>query len=407
MSKYLIIIGFLTVGLVGSNTAVSQQLIPINEGLSGAWFNSQTPGQGFVLDINDQLPLFFAGWFTYDQDPSGKAIGADEQNWFVIQGAFSGNTAELPLFLTSEGLFDNPAPVQTNQVGTVTVSFSSCTQGRFDYQFDEAAGGNSGGFDIERITPDTFCQQIVGAQLRAAALTYIDSEGVFISDGEEGVLIDAVGDFGTFFVNVPAQTQTAIVNAQAPYDQTITALVADNHGDHDNITPLINFMSANTDAQLFISPQGRGAFSTFGERAANISLGRFSAESRIIGNTVITTIATRHFNQFGNHFSSVDHYVYLVEMSSKRILHLGDFDYASDNFQAVHDAISGDVDVIIIPAFNTLLGSQNAVLVAQLFPQAQVVAAHTRASHSSDLNAIQQFYRDAIIFDLPMELIEL
>jgi hypothetical protein len=43
----------------------------INPGLSGAWFNPDTVGQGFFVDVLPDTDLVFMSWFTYDTAPPG------------------------------------------------------------------------------------------------------------------------------------------------------------------------------------------------------------------------------------------------------------------------------------------------------------------------------------------------
>lgn len=390
---------------------VSQEdAISINNGLSGTWYNSETPGQGFLFDINDDSKLFFGGWFTYNNSGTSKSIGAPEHRWYSIQGLFDEKTAQIPIFNSTGGFFDDPTETQSDEVGQFTATFSSCNQGTIEYQFNVGNNNVSGGFDITRLTPDSFCQEIIDSNptdpQERVKITYIGNEGVFISDGLEGFLVDAIGSFGGFFIDVPTSLQNTILDLQPPYDQTIAVLVTHGHSDHYNITPVRNFINSSN-AQLFIDSQSRPNFTSLGNNVENINLNRFSADSRVIGNTKITTIATRHFNQFGNDFSSVENFSYLIEISGKRILHLGDFDYANDNFQAIISAINGEVDAVILATFNDLVNQQNASLVAQSFPNATIIASHLRAGNASDINAINTFYPDAVIFDQPLESIEL
>ena len=382
--------------------------ITINSGLTGTWYNPQTPGQGILFDINDDSHLFFGAWFTYDFNNSNKQIGTSEHRWFTLQGEFSNNQVVMPIFNTTGGIFDKPTLTNSQIVGDVSISFSSCTQGKIDYAFDDSFVNLTGEFEIVRLTPDAYCQSIIDdIPDKQITIQYIGNDGIYVSDGGEGFLIDAIGDFGSFFINVPTTLQNSIINIDSPYDLTKAVLVTHGHSDHYNITPIKNFINSISSAQLIIDSQSRGNFTSLGNHVENINLARFSSDTRQIGNSTITTISTRHFNQFGNDFSNVENYAYLLEISGKRIVHLGDIDFANDNFQAVVDATNGNVDVLIIPAFNTLLNQGNANLITQFFPNAQVIAAHLRSNNQSDINNINTFFPNAIIFDQPLKSIEL
>jgi hypothetical protein len=130
----------------------------INFGLTGAWFNPNTSGQGLLVEIIPSSGKVFVAWFTYET--LNQKIGAPEHRWLTAVGDYSGSTTQLVLTSTSGGLFDQPDSVATDPVGSATLTFSDCTTARFDYQFDQ---GPTGGFDMIRITPDVLCASLLEA----------------------------------------------------------------------------------------------------------------------------------------------------------------------------------------------------------------------------------------------------
>ncbi|MCC7326281.1 MAG: hypothetical protein IT521_05705 [Burkholderiales bacterium] len=117
----------------------------INHLLSGAWFDPATSGQGFFFDIVSSTKLFFGSWFTW-------TAVAGQYDWVTFQGNYSGksDTATVPIYRSSGGMFNNPAPVTTVAVGTATFTFHSCTQGQLAFAF---SGGPSGSIPLTRLTP--------------------------------------------------------------------------------------------------------------------------------------------------------------------------------------------------------------------------------------------------------------
>ncbi len=114
-------------------------------GLSGAWYDPATSGQGFTFEVN---PLanggyFFGGWFTYAAPPARAG-----QRWYTLQGpmSFADDTASVGIFETTGGTFVRPntpaTVITTKQVGTATVAFLSCTNATLHYVF--SAGENAG-----------------------------------------------------------------------------------------------------------------------------------------------------------------------------------------------------------------------------------------------------------------------
>lgn len=133
----------------------------INGGIAGAWLNPDTPGQGFFFDTvaDDSDPQLFAAWFTFNNRPppadETAGFGSSQQRWFTAQGSIRGDTAQLTVSRTSGGIFDDPSMTMTGSIGSMTITFVSCTEARVSYQF---SGGAMNEFDIVRLTPDQFCQ---------------------------------------------------------------------------------------------------------------------------------------------------------------------------------------------------------------------------------------------------------
>ena len=131
----------------------------INAGLNDAWYNPATNGQGFLFSVFPNLDQAFLAWFTFDAElppeDAASMIGGPGQRWFTAQGPFSGDTANLVLFETRGGIFDQADPVPvTDQagVGTLVLEFADCSNGMASY--DIPSLGMSGEIPIQRIVED-------------------------------------------------------------------------------------------------------------------------------------------------------------------------------------------------------------------------------------------------------------
>ena len=127
---------------ITSGSLVTEDLVPgfsINTGLNGSWLNPGTPGQGFFLDVFPEIEQIFFAWFTYDTElpDSGDAatVGYSGHRWLTAQGGFVGDTATLDVFLSADGLFDDPRPTAVEPYGTIRLIFTSCTEGMLEYDF--------------------------------------------------------------------------------------------------------------------------------------------------------------------------------------------------------------------------------------------------------------------------------
>ncbi|MDJ0655134.1 MAG: DUF2807 domain-containing protein [Xanthomonadales bacterium] len=139
----------------------------INSGLSGAWFNPDTSGQGFLIEVLPDRSTVFLAWFTYTTDASGaKVVGDPGHRWLTASGDFAGDTATLDVVLTQGGQFDDPDLAVTNSppgsYGSITLTFSDCSNGQVDYDLTQVQ--LSGTIPVVRIADDnvSLCEQLKG-----------------------------------------------------------------------------------------------------------------------------------------------------------------------------------------------------------------------------------------------------
>ena len=146
----------------------------INAGLNDAWYNPDTPGQGFFFNVFPDLGLMFIAWFTYETERPGEEIaailGEPGHRWITGLGPFDGDTANIALELTEGGVFDSGEPVvnQTQGYGTLDLSFRDCSNASITYNIP--AAGVAGEIDVVRIVSDNvpLCESLAegGVQLR-------------------------------------------------------------------------------------------------------------------------------------------------------------------------------------------------------------------------------------------------
>ena len=159
----------LTIGGVSaefkSTTAASPRPQTANQfDFSGGWFEPATAGQGLMIEVytsaalRGSAPYLFAGWFTYTDRVGGVA----EQDWFALEGTGSADGRVFPLTIgrPNANVFDNGAPAGPPvNLGTATLTFSSCTEAVLDFQFSAAAGGRSGQVVLQRLLSNVSCDE--------------------------------------------------------------------------------------------------------------------------------------------------------------------------------------------------------------------------------------------------------
>ncbi len=136
------------------------QAVDINAGMDGAWFDPNTSGQGFLIDSHPDPEggnFIFVAWFTYGDDT------VSGQRWLTAQGSFEGSIAELDVFETTGGSFDDPQATSTTQVGTMSIDFADCSNALLTYSLTD--NGAEGDIAITRVIPggQALCEELEGA----------------------------------------------------------------------------------------------------------------------------------------------------------------------------------------------------------------------------------------------------
>lgn len=128
-------------------------------GLTGAWADPSTSGQGLVMEVDPDFygagtGLLFGGWYTYDVT----AVGG--QRWYTIQGQVGATSASsmMAIYLTQGGSFASSLATTTTPVGQATLQFSDCMHGMLVYSFSDGSGRN-GTVALNRLLANVTCGQ--------------------------------------------------------------------------------------------------------------------------------------------------------------------------------------------------------------------------------------------------------
>lgn len=140
----------------------SQTFVLINGGMTDAWLDPATAGQGFFIIVWEDIEFIFLSWFTFDTERPPEDVtamfGEPGHRWVTAQGPYDGDTAMLDVFLSSGGVFDSEEPVipPPDPIGTITIRWTSCEKGILTY--DLPSLGLMGQIPIERIVPSNVLQ---------------------------------------------------------------------------------------------------------------------------------------------------------------------------------------------------------------------------------------------------------
>jgi L-ascorbate metabolism protein UlaG (beta-lactamase superfamily) len=234
-------------------------------------------------------------------------------------------------------------------------------------------------------------------------ITYLQNDGVLISDGTDKVLIDAIFNQASGWINLSATEASKLTNAQAPYDDVDLVLITHNHADHYSPSAVTTHLNNNATAKLIAPPPVAANFPA--SRIVSTSPARGQSDTLIVNGIEVEVLHLRHFDAFGNDFSTVQNFGFLVKISGTNILHLGDVDMTVANFQNFGLAERG-IDVVLIPTFNTpahLTTSHRDALNSQIQPD-HIVALHfLSGSIASIRQQVENLYPGAAIFTTPLE----
>lgn len=123
--------------------------LTITREFAGTWYDPAHSGHGFNFEVvgSGSNKNILGSWYTYDN--------AGNPTWISAMGPVQGDTAVLAAWSTHGGAFGNsfdPANVQVNNNwGTLTVRFSSCTQGTVQFNPNDPALA-SGSMPISRLS---------------------------------------------------------------------------------------------------------------------------------------------------------------------------------------------------------------------------------------------------------------
>ncbi|WP_197524882.1 MBL fold metallo-hydrolase [Botrimarina hoheduenensis] len=230
-------------------------------------------------------------------------------------------------------------------------------------------------------------------------VTFVGNNGVMLSAGGDSVLIDSLFTHtDPFWTRLPTAGRTALLRAESPFDNVRWSLTTHNHPDHFNAQAVRVFSGNSPETQFILSPQARGSVADV-TSVVTIDVPFQNGSSTVTSPGIeIEIFHMEHFDQFGNDFSRVQDYTYLVTMGGVKLLHLGDVDYIPENF-AAFDFPSRGIDGVVIPTFNTLLTSANRQVILDQVAPRHIFATHLRAGQLEQEAAnVRALYPEATIF---------
>ncbi|HRQ63599.1 MAG TPA: M28 family peptidase [Xanthomonadaceae bacterium] len=201
--------------IVRMNVAALAQLagvesFAVDAGISGLWFDSARDGEGFSIEVLDEVQAVVI-WYTYDVDGS--------QMWLIGNASVDGARLRVDALARPVGArfgadFD-PHDVERRVWGSLDIEFEDCTSGRFSYQGPPDYG--SGSHPLVRLA------QMSGVGCGSdAAMPGSAFSGLFYDPSRDGEgfsiqMVDADGDeplpVAFWFTYTPEGNQAWLIGA--------------------------------------------------------------------------------------------------------------------------------------------------------------------------------------------------
>ncbi len=236
-------------------------------------------------------------------------------------------------------------------------------------------------------------------------VTYVANEGVFVSDGTSGVLIDAlfgegVEGYARLAPNVLEQMETA----KPPYDTVRLVLVTHRHRDHFNAASIVRHLEHNPGAML-VAPANAAELVEDAAKDFDTIRDRTRFHTPPPGETAKIehaglTVESFFVSHGSGRFAKVHNLGHIVTIGGKRVLHLGDAELDEGAFGPVR-TFAKNIDIACVPYW-WLISKAGRDFVAEALPRAHLIAVHIEPSRAEKIVAgIQRWMPDAIAFTEP------
>ncbi|MCE7990558.1 MAG: hypothetical protein HEP71_01205 [Roseivirga sp.] len=231
----------------------------------------------------------------------------------------------------------------------------------------------------------------------AIKITYMGNMGFLISDGSKQVIIDGLHGNLTRWYQVPQTALNNLQSGRAPFGPSDIAMTTHAHSDHYAIPAINTYLASNINGQYLAPPQARSGIN--GSRVASLSPVLHTSEVFTHNDIRVEVLHAYHFDQFGNDFSGVENYMYVVEIGGLKVLHMGDVRYSAANLSPFNLKDKG-IDVVIIPTFNTLISMANNDLIKDQIDPKHIIATHLQSTTA--VSTVQLAFPQADVFTLPL-----
>lgn len=201
--------------------------------------------------------------------------------------------------------------------------------------------------------------------------------------------------------------QSILEKGEKPFDKTKAAMLTHAHGDHTSISSTNRFLHNNSSSVLLAPSQiVNGGITGTASQIRNINLEFDQQQQVTVSGISIDVFRIRHFNPLSgvDFANSTESFAFLIEIGGRRILHLGDGDLSSANFDEL-GLENMDIDVVLIPTFTfsgQLTAANRDILVDKIAPK-NIVGLHL--TPETPISDIVDLYPQIAVFTKSLQYI--
>ena len=230
---------------------------------------------------------------------------------------------------------------------------------------------------------------------RKLEILYIANSGVLISSKDKKVLIDGIHATSVPpYFTVPPKYIEKMLSEQDPFDDISILFFTHHHTDHFDPDLTNDMLKQNQHMQLIGTTSVLNMLATcenYEEALASqirpISIPRYKSLQMNLRSIAFEITSLSHD---GETYQGVENFSYLIEMRNKLILHVGDAQPATFNFQN-SDMLGKKVDVLIVPfPFIGLVAGRQ--IINSMDPQ-QVIVTHLPDKNQDEGNYLYNTYK--------------
>ncbi|MBO3699811.1 MBL fold metallo-hydrolase [Roseivirga sp. E12] len=233
-------------------------------------------------------------------------------------------------------------------------------------------------------------------------VTYIANEGVLLEGGGSKAIIDALfDDFYKDYLSPSEATVKQMMESSSPFDQVNLILTTHFHRDHFEANLTGNFLKNHRETRLLSSEQVKGELESKYVDYSQIT-SQIKAHKRGVQTLEDNINGLKVYSFFINHAGGertahIENMGFIIEISGKRVLHLGDADMNPERFKEV-DLTKYNIDVALVPYWY-MSSEEGMDIINNHIKAKHLIGIHyPKAPSASALEAIKENYPKATVF---------